>query len=127
MRSFFGVVLGLITWVVIATVVNLALRYGFPGYAAVEHDMRFTLGMMLARLALPGAVPSLAAGFACATIAPRKPRAVWVLACLLLLVFLPSHYYLRDKFPIWYHLTFLSSLPILTWCGSKLREARLAR
>jgi hypothetical protein len=83
--------------------------------------MQFTTGMMLARLALPGAIPSVAAGFSSAWISPRSGRAIAVLVVLLLLIFLPTHYYLWAKFPVWYHVTFLGSLILLTWLGAKLR------
>jgi len=32
---------------------------------------------------------------------------------VLLIMFLPIHYTIWDKFPIWYHLYFLSSLVVL--------------
>jgi len=34
------------------------------------------------------------------------------------------HYSIWDKFPIWYHLTFLVSLPLLSAIGGSLRGAR---
>jgi hypothetical protein len=92
-----------------------------PGYAAAEPHMQFTLGMMLARLALPGAIPSVLAGFVTAWIARQAARVVTALAIVLVLAFAPSHYYLWTKFPPWYHLTFLVSLFVLTWCGARLQ------
>ena len=40
---------GLFTWVLIATLINRGLRFGLPGYAAVEQSMQFTLPMRLSR------------------------------------------------------------------------------
>jgi uncharacterized protein (DUF983 family) len=37
----------------------------------------------------------------------------------LLLVFIPVHYSIWSHFPIWYHLTFLISLPVLSIVGGK--------
>jgi hypothetical protein len=36
----------------------------------------------------------------------------------LLALFIPNHYLLWDKFPVWYHLTFLVSLLPLTLLGA---------
>jgi len=36
---------------------------------------------------------------------------------LLLVAFIPQHVMLWDKFPVWYHLTFLLSLVPLTYLG----------
>jgi len=115
-----AVIAGLIAWLASATVLNLILRFAIPGYAAVEHEMNFTLGMMIARLAVPGALPSLLAGYACARIAPSRRYVVTGLIIALLAMFAPSHYYLWAKFPLWYHFTFLSSLVVLTWLGATM-------
>jgi hypothetical protein len=76
--------------------------------------MAFTLTMLAARLVL-GALASMAAGLA-ATLVSRK--AVPWLAGLLLALFIPVHYSLWDRFPVWHHLVFLVSLPLLTFAGA---------
>jgi len=132
-RAAIPVIVGLIVWVICATGLDILLRLALPGYAAAEPQMHFTLGMMMARLALPGAVPSIIAGFATAWIARGDRRAVLVLAIILLLMFLPAHYRLWTQFPLWYHLTFLGSLILLTLFGawlhslSKSKTANAAR
>jgi hypothetical protein len=73
--------------------------------------------MQDARLAT-GALASIAAGFSAAWIAKGTGTPVKVLAALLLLMFIPIHYRLWDKFPIWYHLTFLASLIPFTLLGA---------
>ena len=100
-RSTIAVIVGLIVWGICATCLDLLLRHALPGYAAAEPQMQFTTGMMLARLALPGAIPSLAAGFSSTWVSPRSGRVTAVLIGILLLFFLPSHYYLWTKFPVW--------------------------
>ena len=52
LRLIGGIVAGLVIWMAAVTVLNLALRHGLPGYAAVEAAMIFTLPMMIARLAI---------------------------------------------------------------------------
>ena len=42
---------------------------------------------------------------------------------VLLALFVPNHIAIWDKFPLWYHLTFLSSLPVLAFLGGKLARA----
>lgn len=122
-RAAIAVVAGVIVWVVVATVLNLLLRAAMPGYTAAEHELHFTLGMMLARLALPGAIPSVCAGFVSAWIARGNSWVIVTLIVILLAVFLPAHYNLWAKFPLWYHLTFLGSLILLPLLGARLKAA----
>jgi uncharacterized protein (DUF983 family) len=42
---------------------------------------------------------------------------------ILLILFLPIHYSIWPKFPIWYHLTFLTSLPVLSVAGGRFARA----
>jgi hypothetical protein len=116
-RGAAAIVAGLIAWVVVATVGNLLVRAAMGGYAEVEVAMAFTLGMLLLRL-LVGAVASFCAGFVAAWISKRNGTAVKILAGVLLVFFLPVHYRLWDKFALWYHLTFLLSLVVVTMLGA---------
>jgi len=118
-----AVVGGLVAWTVVATLLNLGLRFGWPAYAAVEKAMTFTLGMQLARLAM-GVLASLAAGYTAAWISRRKPIAAWVLVILLLALFIPIHYRLWERFPAWYHATFILSLVVFTLLGAMRRISR---
>lgn len=117
LRAVVGIVGGLVAWVVVASVGNRLMRAAWPSYAQVEVAMNFTLGMLLARLLL-GAVSSMCAGFFAAWIARRNGTAVKVLAGLLLVAFLPVHYNLWKRFPVWYHLIFLLSLVAVTILGA---------
>jgi hypothetical protein len=119
LRTVAGVVAGLIVWIVVAMIVNIAFRAQWPGYAEVESAMHFTLAMMLGRLLL-GALSSLFAGFTAAWITKGNGRAVKVLGVLLTVVFIPIHFGVWDKFPLWYHLAFLVSLFPLTLVGARL-------
>jgi hypothetical protein len=121
-RATIAVAVGLIVWVIIAIALDVLLRAVLPGYAAAEPHLHFTLEMMVARLALPGAIPSVAAGFASAWIARGDRRVVAVLVIILVALFLPTHYRLWALFPVWYHLTFLGSLVLLTLLGARLKS-----
>jgi hypothetical protein len=119
LKTVAGIVAGLIVWLVVATIVNLGFRAFWPAYAQVESAMNFTLGMQLARLAL-GALSSLCAGFVAARITRGSGKAVTVLGIVLIVLFIPIHYRVWDKFPLWYHLTFLVSLYPLSVLGARL-------
>lgn len=116
LRAVAGVAAGLFTWVVVATVGNLLLRVVWPSYAEVEVAMNFTPAMLVMRLLL-GALSSLGAGFLAAWITKRS-RGPVMLACLLLVVFIPVHYELWGRFPVWYHLVFLVTLVAATIFGA---------
>ena len=118
-RAIGGLVGGLVAWFLIATAGNLALRFAWPGYAEVEKAMTFTLAMMVARLVL-GVLSSLGAGLTVAWITRGNGRTAQVLAGILLVLFIPVHYWLWDRFPLWYHLTFLVSLVLATVWGAML-------
>jgi hypothetical protein len=122
MRAVWAVVAGLVAWGIVATGLDILLRYTLTGYASAEPQLNFTLGMMIARLALPGAVPSVIAGFVSAWIARGDRRVIAVVIIILLAAFLPAHYRLWAKFPLWYHLTFLGSLILLTWLGARIKS-----
>src|SRR5262249_21079310 len=94
------------------------LRHGWHDYATVEKAMTFTLPMMIARLSISG-ISSLASGAIAALIGTDR-RAAVTSGVIMLLLFLPAHYMLWNRFPIWYHLTFLASLPLLAWAGGQL-------
>jgi hypothetical protein len=119
LKSICAVVVAVFAWFLTAVVGNLFIRAVLPGYTEVEADMNFNLAMKLCRLAL-ALVASLCAGSVCAAIAGSNSQAAKVLGCGLLLLFLPVHYSLWDKFPVWYHLFFLVTLAPTVLLGSAL-------
>jgi hypothetical protein len=125
LRKIIAVAIGLGTWVVVATPLNLLMRGAWPGYAAGEPAMAFDTAMLAARLG-NGALSSLAAGMATASIAKGSRMPVAALAILLALVFLPVHVSLWSRFPVWYHLTFLVSLVVLTLLGGRIIASSVA-
>jgi len=120
LRSILAVIVSVISWFVIATICNWILRLLLPGYAAVEVAMTFTLTMMICRLVV-GLISSLGAGFVCAVVAGRSRLAPKVAAVTVVLLFLPVHYMLWNKFPIWYHLFFLITLAPTMLLGVTLK------
>src|SRR5512138_1206572 len=115
-KKILGVIAGLGVWVIVVTAIGEIMRSSWPAYASVAAAMTFTLPMLVARLAISG-LATLAAGLATASIAPRAVLARLMPGLLLLVAFVPVHIGLWNKFPVWYHLTFLISLVPLTYVG----------
>jgi len=124
-RNIGAIIAGLVAWVVIATILDRAMRFCWPAYSAAVPVMLFTLPMMFARLT-EGAITTIAAGFVNRLIAriPLWPAAAQGLVIFLL--FLPVHYNLWHKFPVWYHLIFLGYLVPLTVLGALVVPRRAA-
>jgi hypothetical protein len=124
-RSSVAVIVAIVVWTLVATVGNWLLRAAVPGYAVVEATFAFTLAMLFWRLAL-GLVSSLSAGAACAAVAAQRSHAVAITAIILLAIFLPIHYSIWSKFPLWYHVFFLVSLVPMTLLGGMLYRRMMA-
>ena len=122
-RNILGVIAGLAVWIAVAGVAGVTMRSAWPEYASVADAMTFTLPMMFARLAI-GALATLAAGWVIAVIARRSMLARVTAGLLLVVVFVPQHISLWDKFPVWYHLTFLFSLVPLAYLGGQISAPR---
>lgn len=119
-RTIAAIVAGLAAWVLLVTALNWCLRLWLPGYSQAEPVMAFSLTMQVARLSI-AALTSLAAGALVHAIAPASRLAPWVVGLVLLILFIPVHMQLWQKFPVWYHLTFLVTLAPLVSLGAELR------
>jgi hypothetical protein len=124
-RSILGIVAGLATWMVVATLLNFVLRGAIDGYAVAERYLAFTLPMMIARLSL-GAASSLAAGAVAGWIAQWRTWVPWTVGAVILAFFVPAHVSIWPRLPVWYHLTFLVTLAPLVALGAVLAQ-RMAR
>ena len=125
LRSVLAVLAAAVAWVVVATLLNLAIRHSWAEYAAVEQSMSFTLPMLLLRL-LVGVAASFASGLAGALISKGNRKPIYVFAVLLLALFLPVHYSLWARFPVWYHLFFLASLLVFPVLGAMSRPQAIS-
>ena len=108
-RSILACLAGLLTWIVVVTLINRVLRLSLPNYIAAEQTLQFTLGMKWARL-LMAIVTSLVAGAATRWISPSNRWAPLIVGSVVLAMFVPAHVALWSKFPVWYHLTFLLTI-----------------
>jgi hypothetical protein len=122
-RRVFAVVAGLFVWVVVATVAGLIMRKAWPEYAAVADAMTFTLPMMLARLGI-GGVATFVMGWVTAMVSRQSTLTALTAGLILLVLFIPQHIMLWARFPLWYHLTFLTSLVPLAYAGGQIPARR---
>jgi len=122
-RTIFACLAGLVTWAVVATVINRVLRLGLANYTAAEHTLQFTLEMKFARL-LMAIVTSLAAGAVTRWISPASRWAPLIVGSVVLAMFVPAHIALWSKFPVWYHLTFLLTIIPAVLVGALLPPKR---
>jgi len=113
-RSILGAMAGFIAWWIIVGLINRGvLHLLWPAYAAADTQaMLFDLPMKIARLA-ESSVASVLAALVARRIGRASRLAVPAYGTLLLIMFLPVHYMIWAKFPVWYHVYFLSSLVVL--------------
>jgi hypothetical protein len=122
-RSILAYLAGLLTWVVVVTVINRVLRLSLPNYIAAEQTLQFTLGMKWARL-LMAIVTSLVAGAVTRWISPSSRWAPLIVGGMVLAMFVPLHIAIWSKFPVWYHLTFLLTIIPAVLVGALLPARR---
>jgi hypothetical protein len=124
-----GVAIQFISWFAIATLCFIAAGIYWPAFAAANSTFNatqlvtFDQPMMISRIGLTFAASILASWIAALTV--RDNRLTPVLGGFVLLaLFVPNHIMLWDKFPLWYHLSFLTSLPVLAFIGGRLAPSR---
>jgi hypothetical protein len=118
-----AVAVGLLVWVFVATLGNFVLRAAIPDYRAQEMAVTFSLIAQLGRLAL-GVVSTAVAAAAAAAMSRGSNGAALAVGCVLLVMFVPVHVSLWQKFPVWYHLFFLASLPLVAYVVGRLVGSR---
>lgn len=123
LRTAGGVVAGAVTWFLSVLVLGFVLREAWPEMAAIRQVMLLTVPMLLARL-LVSALGSIAGGYVASLVGRERFRTPLGAGVLLLVVFLPYHVTIWSNFPVWYHLTFFVSLPLLSLLGGALTQRR---
>lgn len=119
MRITLGAIVGVVVWAIVVTACDIVVRKLWPEYAQVEKSLVFTLPMMIMRLS-ESAVCSVLSGFAAALTARERIKSAAGAGIVLLALFLPVHISIWSKLPPWYHLVFLTSLPVLSLAGGFL-------
>ena len=117
-RFVAAVAVGLLVWAVVATLGNFMLRAAIHDYHTQEIAVSFSLISQIGRLAL-GVVSTTVAAAATVAIGRGGVGAPFALGFVLLALFVPVHISLWQKFPVWYHLFFLASLPLVSYVVGK--------
>jgi hypothetical protein len=118
-RSILACLAGLLTWILVVTVINRVLRLTLPDYTAAEQTLQFTLAMKWARLVM-AIVTSVAAGAVTGWISRSGRWAPLIVGGVVLAMFVPLHIAIWSKFPVWYHLTFLLTIVPAVLAGALL-------
>lgn len=119
MRITLGALASVVVWLIVVTACDIVIRKLWPEYAQVEKSLVFTLPMMIMRLS-ESAACSVLSGFVAALVAKERIKSSLAAGVVLLALFLPVHISIWSKFPPWYHLVFLTSLPVLSLAGGFL-------
>ena len=122
-RSILACLAGLLTWIVLVTLINRVLRLSLSNYTAAERTLQFTLGMKWARL-LMAIVTSVAAGAVTGWISRSSRWPPLIVGSVVLAMFVPLHVAIWSKFPAWYHLTFLLTIIPAVLVGALLPARR---
>lgn len=112
LRSVLAALAGIAVAVVLAVALNYIIVWAIPGYHDVMKSMNFDMTMMLARLA-DSTVALLVASYVTTRIARGAMLASWLLAGIMLALFVPEHIHIWAKLPVWYHAYFLASLVVI--------------
>jgi hypothetical protein len=121
MKTILGIVLGVAAWFAVVLGISFAIKGADPALnaALVAHT---TSTAMIERLVV-SFIGTLAAGFVTALMSGERLRAPLIAGVLLLAWW--GYYHVTmiwNQFPIWYHLTFFVSLPLLSVLGARLRR-----
>jgi hypothetical protein len=122
-RYIAAIAAGLVVWAVVATLGNFLLRATISDYRAQELTISFSLIAQIGRLAL-GVVSTAVAAAATTAIGRGGVGVAIALGVVLLALFVPVHVSLWQKFPVWYHLFFLASLPLVAYVSGKVVVSR---
>lgn len=128
-RTILAILAALLTWAIVATLINALIRLALPGYHAAELNHGYTPTMKWARLIM-AILTSVAAGAVTRAIAPTNTQAPasrhapLIVSAILLALFLPIHISIWPSFPVWYHLTFLLTIIPAVLAGANLSRRR---
>jgi uncharacterized membrane protein len=120
LRLISGIILGVLAWVAVVGAVSFLVRAVAPDVSAAMVAHTTTIAMA-ERLAI-SFLGSLVGGYL-AMLAARDARAPLISGVLLLLGWGYFHVMvIWHQFPLWYHLTFFVSLPLLSILGGRLAK-----
>jgi hypothetical protein len=125
LRTIAGIILGVIAWLVAVTALGYLVGHAWPALAAAsKHPMTLTMPMLATRLGV-SFLSSLISGLIAALIGGKRFHAPLGAGLILLAGFAYYHVtMIWHDYPVWYHLTFFASLPLLGLLGGRLVHTR---
>lgn len=124
-RLVIGALAGAIAWFVVIAALGVVVRFVWPEMADIRDMTMLTVPMLVTRLSISG-IGSIVGGALAAIIGRDGMIPPLAAGALLLIVFVPYHLTIWISFPIWYHLTFFASLPLLSLLGGRLTGTKSA-
>ena len=118
-RLIMGTIAGVIAWLVVIAALGVVVRFVWPEMAAIRDMTMLTLPMLITRLSI-SAIGSVVGGALASSIGRDSVKAALSAGVVLLIVFVPYHLTIWNSFPVWYHLTFFLSLPVMSLFGGWL-------
>lgn len=126
LRAVGAVLAGLVLFDLAERLLNAAALHLWLDYAAAQPDRSYTLGMLVVRLVVLGAL-AIGAGAITATIAQGQRYPEMWLALLLVGFTAYAHHAIWGQYPTWYHIVFIGYLAPLSLLGGLLaRKAGLS-
>jgi hypothetical protein len=125
MRIVLGIILGITAWFVIVLGVSFVIKSADPTLNAALAS-HVTTTALVERLII-GFASTIVAGYVAALVSGENGRAPLIAGVLLLAFW--GYYHVTmiwNQFPVWYHLTFFVSLPLLSVLGGRLAGSRPA-
>lgn len=118
LRTILGAVAGVVVWVAVVVGVSFVIGMVAPDFNeamkahATDTALASRLGISFIGTLAAGAIAAMIGG----------TRAPVLAGVLLLLIFVPYHMTIWGQFPLWYHLTYFVSLPVLSFVGGKFAK-----
>jgi hypothetical protein len=111
---FYGILVGLIIYVIIGSIGLYLLRICWKDYAIASKDKSYTFEMMLCRL-LVGVIASIITGISTTKITKDKGKNAWLVGAIIFCSVAYIHFILIWKdYPAWYHFAYLTPIiPII--------------
>ena len=109
--SFFGILSGLIAYIVLGSISLFLLRSCWADYAMASKDKSYTTGMLFSRLFV-AIISSVFAGMVATKISGDKGRIACFAGLIIFCIASYIHFFkVWDDYPLWYHLSYL--VPII--------------
>ena len=113
-KTFYGLLAGLIAYIVTGLMALYLLRIAWSGYAAASKNKSYTFEMKLSRLFI-GILAALAAGIISTTLANDRGKTAWLTGVIICCFAAYIHFFrVWADYPVWYHFSYLLTIIPIT-------------